>query len=69
MGAGGEGALQVSWESRPAPPPAPPQKQPHGAYHPAGVLHWHQVGGFSWVEPDSWQEPSPSEALWSGWGG
>lgn len=25
-----------------------------------GVLHWHQVGGFSWVEP--------SEALWSGWG-
>lgn len=33
-----------------------------------GVLHWHQAGGFSWVEPDTWQEPSPSEALWSGWG-
>lgn len=36
VGAGGEGALQESWEGRPAPRPAPPQEQPHGAYHPAG---------------------------------
>lgn len=36
VGAGGEGALQESWEGRPAPRPAPSQEQPHGAYHPAG---------------------------------